>query len=234
MIHIAIVEDEDIWADRITLFIQQYKREYQEHFQILRYRDGYEIADNYPLDLDIIFMDIEMKMMDGIAAAETIRKMDERVIIVFVTNMVQYAIKGYGVDALDYILKPISYIPFSETLKKAIRSLQKNKEVFITVKFRDGVLKICSSHILWIESQGHRLTFHTVEGDYGTTVYSMKEVEEKLRPEGFCRCNSGNLVNLSQVQGTKNGHVQIGDAQLLISRGKKVEFMKALVSFMTK
>lgn len=234
MIRIAVVEDEDNWADMMFQYLHRYEVENQEKFDVIRYKDGYEIVEKYSGDLDIIFMDIEMGMMNGIESSEAIRRVDKQVIIIFVTNMAQYAINGYSVNALDYILKPIAYIPFSEMLKKAIQSLHRIQDIFITVKFRNGIVKIRSKDIFWIESQGHHLTFHTTDGDYDTTVYSMKKVEEMLKPEGFCRCNSGNLVNLSQVYGTKNGYVQINDTLLLISRGKKTEFMSALVSYMTK
>lgn len=103
--------------------------------------------------------------------------------------------------ALDYILKPVSYVAFSQSLERALRSLEKNRDVFITVKFRDGIVKIAAKDIEWIESQGHRLIFHTTEKNYETTVYSMKEVEDRLEPEGFKRCNNGSLVNLRMVQG---------------------------------
>ena len=234
MIQIAIVEDEDFCADQIKNYISRMSGEIQEEFSMVRFRNGYEIVDRYPEKLDIIFMDIEMALMDGMEAAEEIRKIDEHVVIIFVTNMAQYAIRGYRVNALDYILKPISYIAFSESFKRAIRTLDYRKDTFITVKFREGIVKVCAKDILWIESQGHRLIFNTVNKSYETTVYSMKEIEAKLESEGFKRCNNGCLVNLRKVQGIHNGYVQIGEKNLQISSGKKNDFMSALVSFMTE
>ena len=66
--------------------------------------------ENYSGDFDIILMDIQMKYMDGMTAAEQIRKLDSEVIIMFITNMTQYAIRGYEVDALDYVVKPVEYL----------------------------------------------------------------------------------------------------------------------------
>lgn len=234
MIHIAIVEDEDIWAETIIQYLNRYGTEEQEEFHTQRFHDGYEIVEKYPDELDIIFMDIEMGMMNGIEAAEEIRKKDDRVAIIFITCMAQYAIKGYKVNALDYILKPISYVPFSQSLKKAVYSLNLREDTYITVKFRDGITKLCSKDILWIESHGHRLTFHSETGDYETTVYSMKEMETQLEPKGFKRCNSGVLVNLRRVCSVRNGYVEIGQSRLLISRGKKTDFMDELVRIMTE
>lgn len=234
MIQIAIVEDEDQCAEKMKEYIRQYLGTPGDEYSICRFCNGYDIVEKYAANLDIIFMDIEMSLMDGMEAAEQIRKIDERVVIVFVTNMAQYAIRGYRVNALDYILKPISYEAFSQSLERALRSLEKNRDVFITVKFRDGIVKIAAKDIEWIESQGHRLIFHTPRKNYETTVYSMKEVVDRLEPEGFKRCNKGSLVNLRMVQGIANGCVEIGGRSLQISRGKKNEFMSALVRYMTE
>ena len=210
MIHIAIVEDEDVWAEKINHYLKKYEIENQIPFHISRFHDGAEIA------------------------AEQIRTKDEQVIIIFVTNMSQYAIRGYKVNALDYVLKPITYIPFSQTLKKAIRSVSKTKENYITISMRNGISKIRTDDIYWIESHGHRLTFHTLDGKQETTVYSMKEMENKLSAEGFKRCNSGSLINLKRVESIQNGYIEIGGTLLPVSRGRKADFMSALVSYMTE
>lgn len=234
MIHIAIVEDEDVWAEKINHYLKKYEIENQIPFHISRFHDGAEIADDYSGGHDIIFMDIEMGLMNGMEAAEQIRTKDEQVIIIFVTNMSQYAIRGYKVNALDYVLKPITYIPFSQTLKKAIRSVSKTKENYITISMRNGISKIRTDDIYWIESHGHRLTFHTLDGKQETTVYSMKEMENKLSAEGFKRCNSGSLINLKRVESIQNGYIEIGGTLLPVSRGRKADFMSALVSYMTE
>lgn len=234
MIYIAIVEDEDVWAETINNYLRQYEKENQEQFHIRRFHDGAEIADDYSGGNDIIFMDIEMGLMDGMEAAEQIRTKDEQVVIIFVTNMAQYALRGYKVNAFDYVLKPIAYMPFSQTLKKAIRLVEKTKDNYITINMRNGIAKICTADIYWIESHGHRLTFHTSEGEKETTVYSMKEMEDKLNTEGFKRCNSGNLVNLKYVESIQNGYIEIGGTLLSVSRGRKADFMTSLVSYMTE
>ena len=130
MIHIAIVEDEDVWAEKINHYLKKYEIENQIPFHISRFHDGAEIADDYSGGHDIIFMDIEMGLMNGMEAAEQIRTKDEQVIIIFVTNMSQYAIRGYKVNALDYVLKPITYIPFSQTLRQYV-PFRKQKKIIL-------------------------------------------------------------------------------------------------------
>jgi DNA-binding LytR/AlgR family response regulator len=93
--------------------------------------------------------------------------------IIFVTNMAQYAIRGYKVRALDYIVKPVEYMSFKESLKRGIRNVDNSRDKYLTINFKEGVRKINIADIVWIESHGHRLTFHTKEAPYETTTYSI-------------------------------------------------------------
>lgn len=112
MLRIAIVEDEDSYISVLKGFLERYKEESGEQMEITVYHDGDEIAAFYKAQFDIILMDIEMKFIDGMTAAEEIRQKDTTVSIIFITNAPQYAIRGYEVGALDYILKPVSYFTF--------------------------------------------------------------------------------------------------------------------------
>ena len=116
MIHIAIVEDESIYADSLQEYIQKYAQEQGRQIKVTLHTDGEDIVDNYTGEYDIILMDIQMRFMDGMTAAEKIRKLDEEVVIMFITNMTQYAVRGYQVDAMDYVLKPVEYFAFSQNL----------------------------------------------------------------------------------------------------------------------
>ena len=234
VISIAIVEDDDYFASTISKYLDQYAREYGEEIQHVRFADGYAIVDGYKGGYDIILMDIEMGLMNGMEAAEEIRKVDDEVTIIFITNMAQYAIKGYAVHALDYVLKPVSYPAFSESLKKAISRIIGKKKRFITVNYRDGMVKLFASDITFVESHGHRLTFHTQESAYESTAYAMKEIEAKLQDCGFLRASSGVLVNLNKVTGVKNGYVEVSGQFLPISRSRKNEFMAELVRRMVE
>lgn len=234
MISVAIVEDDDRFASTIKEYLDRYGKESGTEFETTRFSDGYEIADGYKGGFDIILMDIEMGLMNGMEAAEEIRKTDDEVTIIFITNMAQYAIKGYAVRAMDYVLKPVSYPAFSESLKKAVARIGGRQETYLTVTYRDGMIKLLISDITFVESQGHRLSFHTERDVYETTTLSLREIEEKLEPYGFMRASSGILVNLKKVTGTKNGYVQIGETYLPVSRSRKNEFMAALVRNMVE
>lgn len=231
MIHIAIVEDEKRYQEQLHQYILRYEQEYGEKAEICFFTDGDEILDHYAAVYDIIFMDIQMKRLNGMDTARKIRALDETVILIFITNMAQYAIQGYEVNALNYILKPISYFPFSQELQKAVNRLKKKSEDYITVMQDQGLLKLHVNQVSYVESQGHNLTVHSDKGDY-TFRGTMKEMEEKLKALGFVRCNSGYLVSLRYVEAVKQNTVTVAGDELPISRSRKKAFMEALTDYM--
>ncbi len=230
MIRIAIVEDEMMYAQQLQKFLQQYEKEKEENFQITLFSDGDEIVHKYKSEYDIILMDVEMKFMDGMSAAEEIRKMDTEVVIIFITNMPQYAIRGYAVGALDYVLKPVSYFAFSQRLNRAIMRMKKreNKTIFIGIK--GGTIRLDAADIFYIESQGHTLNYHTSTGIY-EALGTMKELEAKLESLHFYRGNKGYLINLAHVDGVKDGYAVVKGETLLLSRSRKKEFMEELTHY---
>ena len=230
MISIAIVEDEDSCAKQMEEYLARYAEESGEVFETVRFCDGDEILENYRAQYDIILMDVQMKFMDGMTAAEEIRKVDPEVVIIFITNMAQYAIRGYAVDALDYVLKPVSYFAFSQRLERAIGRMKRRARRYMTIAIRGGARKLDISRILYVESQGHNLVFVT-DGEEHTTTGTIREVEEKLESFGFFRCNKGCLVNLEHVDSVRDGCAMVGGQALPISRGRKNEFLAALTDY---
>lgn len=232
MISIALVEDDRHYSDELTAYLHRYEQESGERFQISVFTDGDEIVEKYTASYHIILMDIEMKFMDGMSAAEEIRKKDREVIIMFITNMPQYAMKGYQVDALDYILKPVSYPVFKQRLERAIERISVRKHNYITISVKGGFQKLNADEILYVEINIHDLIFHTVHGEF-STAGSMKKVEEQLK-DGFYRCNKCYLVNLKYVDGIQNNDVVVNGNVLQVSRAKKKGLLQALNMYMNE
>ena len=230
MIKIAIVEDEQLYAKQLHEYLRKYEKENGEAIEVTIYSDGDQIVEKYQSQYDIILMDIEMKFMDGMSAAEEIRKIDTEVVIIFITNMTQYAIRGYAVDALDYVLKPVSYFALSQRLNRAIGRMRKRESKMIMVNMKGGIVRLNIANIYYIESQGHTLILHTILGDYETSG-TMKEMESKLLGMNFCRGNKGYLINLQHVDGISDGCAIVKDEKLILSRARKKEFMEALTKY---
>lgn len=230
MIKIAIVEDEHAYAMQLQEYLRQYESENGEVFEISLFSDGDEIVNKYKPIYDIILMDVEMKFMDGMSAAEEIRKVDTEVVIMFITNMPQYAIRGYAVDALDYVLKPVSYFAFSQRLNRAIGRMKKRESKTIAISIKGGTVRLDVANITYIESQGHTLIFHTNVGCYESSG-TMKDLEKELTSMNFYRGNKGYLINLAHVERVLDGCAIVRGQQLGLSRARKKEFMEALTRY---
>lgn len=231
MIKIAVAEDEDSCVETVKEFIADYSKEKGILIDIDIFHNGEQLVFNYQPDYDIILMDIEMPGMDGMTAAEKIREKDKDVIIIFITNMAQYAIQGYRVRARSYILKPVNYYGFTLELSDAIASLDKKKEESILIQGEDGLLRVRLGEILYLESQKHMIIFHTKERVLQMRA-TMKEMEKRLGRSYFVRCNVSYLVNLTHVSGIEGDMVIIGNERVPVSRQKRKTFLAALSEYL--
>ena len=153
MFRIAIVEDQEETRECLNRFVRQYAEEQGVQVEISLITDGSEIAEHYTPGFDIIFMDVEMPRLDGFGAAEAIRAVDAEVVLVFVTNMAQYAIRGYEVDALDYVLKPVNYYQFCTKLSRAIQRVQRRRGGQVVLQLAGGGIQLRIS-IIWRPTAG--------------------------------------------------------------------------------
>ena len=230
MTRIAIVEDEAAVREQLAGYVQRYTRQYGTQFEVTMFTDGVEILEDYRPVYGIIFLDVEMQHLDGMETARRIRELDSDVLLIFITNMAQYAIKGYAVGALDYVLKPVPYFAFSQQLQKAVNQLAKRTRHYLAVPVDGGMRRLDAATIYYIESEGHRVHFYTEDGDFSAPG-ALKALEEKLTGRLFARCNSGYLVNLAQVSGVQQSTVQVGPHELQISRPKRRAFLAALADY---
>lgn len=230
MIRVAIVEDEAEIQEQLMGYVQRYTRQYGTAFEVKTFADGLEILEDYRPAYDLILLDIEMKHLDGMETARRIRELDPEVMLVFITNMAQYAIKGYAVGALDYVLKPVPYFAFSQQLQKVEEQLRRRTRHYLVVPVEGGLRRLDTSRIYYIESEGHRVHFYTEEGDFAAPG-ALKALEEKLADRPFARCNSGYLVNLAQVQAVQQNTVEVGPYELQVSRPKRKSFLAALTDY---
>ncbi|MDR2742308.1 MAG: LytTR family DNA-binding domain-containing protein [Treponema sp.] len=230
MVQVAIVEDDILSQNLLRDYLHRYGKEYKEVFEVSVFYDGQEIANNYQSKFDIILLDVKMENMDGFTTAKRIRAVDSDVILIFITNMGQYAIKGYEVDALSYLLKPVSYFAFSQELKRSLQRMQKRKTKYLILSNDYGHLRLDTMKILYIGRDKHRISIHT-EKQIHSMVGTIKETAERLDNSHFFRCNSGYIVNMSHVTGVQDNFVLVGKYRLQISRPKRKAFLKALTDY---
>ena len=118
---IAIVDDEKKATGLIKKYIDQFTVEYHFEIQVSVFHNPQDFLEKYTKDYDLVFLDVEMAGINGIETAKELRRVDGNVVLMFITNMAQYAIHGYEVEAVDYVLKPLSYADFSMKLQKALK-----------------------------------------------------------------------------------------------------------------
>ncbi|MCD7820321.1 MAG: LytTR family DNA-binding domain-containing protein [Lachnospiraceae bacterium] len=229
MIRVAIAEDVDIERQCFVEYLRQYEQEYLTHFQIFCFSDGSALIEEYPEDCDILFLDIEMKPVNGLDAAKTIRKMDENVIIIFVTNLIQFALDGYSVNALNYIIKPVSYKIFARELKKALTHISKRRPSYLRVKNKEGIALLDISNITYVETAQHKTILHTQTRTVPCNE-TMSSLEKQLEKYPFFRCHTAYLVNMNYVERFQGCDVWINGECLQISRHRRKEFLEALAS----
>lgn len=226
MNRIAIVEDNPVHSNRLSECLNRYQTEYPVSFDIHTFNSGIPLLENYSAIWDILFIDIELPYIDGMTLSQEIRKIDSNVVIVFVTNLTQYAIKGYSVQAFDYIIKPIKYASLSITMSKILSILGRQNTDTISLKAKDGMHVFPVASIYYVEVQLHNLLFYTSEGNY-TVRGTLSSIEEKLG-SGFARCSNSFLVNLSHVNFLSKESVSVGPYKLAVSRRFYTDFFQKL------
>lgn len=227
---LAVVDDEKRATDLLKKYIARFERENAVAIQTVAFHNPNDFLNSYSRDYDLVLLDIEMPGLNGIETAKELRRVDSRVVLMFITNMAQYAINGYEVEAVDFVVKPVAYQDFAMKIKKAMRYIERNQDRRIALNTQEGVVHLHVSDIYYIEVVRHYLEYHTVSGNY-TVRGVMKETEESLAEYHFVRSNHCYLVNLKYVEAVSGSTVRVAGAPLQISRNKKSEFMTAFTRY---
>lgn len=233
MIRLAIVEDEEVYVNTLMDYLKKFQAETVYQIETVWFRDGCDITDGYTGNYDVILMDIQMKFMDGMTAAQKIRKMDSEVTIVFITNRTDYAIRGYEVGAMDYIVKPITYFSFNEKLKRILKRMKSKETHYISIPIEGGIQKVDIASIYYIESQRHNLIYKLPETELRCRG-TMNDLEQLLVPYGFFRNSKSFLVNMRYVEGIRENECIVHGERLPVGRAKKKEFMQELLNHMSE
>lgn len=228
---VAVLDDTREDAQRLLDYITRYQEEQKCLIQTDIYHASIDFLEEYQSQYDVIFLDIEMPGEDGLNVAHEIRKKDTAVGIIFVTNIAQYAIHGYEVNAIDFIVKPVGYFLFAEKLEKAMHFSKRRKKHDLVVNDEEGIYRIPIEEVYYIKKDRNDLIYYTSQGELKErgTIRMMKE---KLAGLAFEECNSGCLVNLSQVRRIGKEDILVGSFSVPLSRRMKKQFAQSYIDYL--
>lgn len=228
---VAIVDDTQEDALRLEENLERFSRRTGVELTPVRFADGQQFVQAGQEQFDLVIMDIDMPGMDGMQAARLLRQNDPEVPLMFVTNMPQYALAGYEVDAIDYVIKPVEFGDFDLKLQKALRYMRRDREPQLALQTATGVVAVRPRDILYVESTLHYLNYHTLSGEYRVRGI-MTQAERELANCHFARCARSFLVNLRYVTAIEGEDVMLGSQRIRITRTRRAEFMERFSRFL--
>lgn len=227
---IAICDDEAEQAEKLTVMVSGWADQAGHSVLLQDFASAEEFLFEYGGGnlFDILLLDVEMHSMNGIALAKHIRKADRRAEIIFVTSHAEFIGEGYEVDALHYLLKPVTKEKLSEVLDRAVQRLSAVPAAII-IQCGGELVRLAEEEILYVESFLHYIQIHTVNGEYKIKE-KISSFQEKLS-DMFFRIHRSYLVSLRHiVRISRTGVTLEGNICLPLSRGQYDAVNRAFIS----
>lgn len=225
---IAICDDEQNQIEYITSIVTSWSNHKGHSCEIRTFASAEAFLFEYEEDkaYDILLLDVEMKSMNGIELAKRIRKDNNRAEIIFITSHFEFVGEGYEVDALHYLIKPISVEKLTQVLTKAAEKLSVEPPS-VVISCEGETVKLYESDILYVESFLHYIVIHTKDNEY--KIKENISVFENKVSDVFYRIHRSYLVSLKHITRISRTSVNIGNTELPLSRGKYDDINRAFI-----
>lgn len=231
MLRVLIIEDEDAHADKLKLYLSRFGEEEGVEFRVTWYGSAVELAETRPV-FDLVFLDIRLPGINGMEAAELIRTYDTETPIIFVTDLSQYAVEGYRVNALDFLVKPVEYGDFKMRMRRAMQAIAQSQERSVFVPTRDGLRVLPSRDVVFVEVLNHRLLFHLAGGETIQLRGALGQLEEELGNRSFVRISKSYLVNMRHVRSISGSSVTLSTGETCyVSRSRRKSALAAIADY---
>lgn len=230
---IAICDDEEVFNEQTIELITSMLAKPAE-CEIKTYFSGETLLDEYASNRsDIVFLDIEMNGINGIDTAREIRKIDENVIIVFLTSYQEFALAGYEVNAYRYLIKNQPIYVYEKQFKSIFDEYSQKHKCFV-INTRNDVICIQLKDICFFEVLNKKVTVHTSSKSY-EYIGKLSEIEEQLQNDGsFMRTHKSYIVNVAQIDTIRNFDIIMKNSEsALMSRNLKKSVVDKYISYMT-
>ena len=187
--------------------------------------------------IDLIFLDIQMSRLNGLTLAE---HLPEETRIILTTAYPDYALQGYEMDVIDYLLKPFSFERFQRAVHKMLlhkdridpekdngQKLKPTGDDFIFVRTDYKTLKIKIADILYIEGSGNYVTLHTPKGKV-LVLQNLKKFEDQLKPYQFMRVHRSFIISFNHIESIEKGWILINNTEIPIGDSYRESFQQFL------
>lgn len=231
---LAVAEDCEEELAQFVKCLERYGKERQIELQVETFRSGLELLESYQPIYDIVFLDIEMPHFDGLHTAKKLRETDEQVALIFVTRMAQYALQGYEVAALDYIVKPVQYGVLAEKLEQAFRHLERRrpKGRFLYLETgADAYKRIAFDDVYYITKHLNYIVYATREGEIRVRG-TLRDAEKSFEGSSIVKCAKGLMVNLAHVEQKVRNTVSVCGLQFTVTKPYEDTFTRAFMAYL--
>ena len=228
---LAIIEDEQVHSELLSVYLEEWseKRAVSLCVKVFSSAESFLFDWEEERDFDVLFVDIQMKEMNGMEMAKRIREQDPNIVIIFTTGLSEYIGEGYEVEALHYLLKPISREKLGQCMDKAFK--RSGRERFLLVQTREEIWKLFTEQIMYVEARGHGCVIEycapTGETCQTEATESISELEQKLDGEDFVKCHRSYLCRISSIQ-------RIDKTDIILDNGSRVPVSRRLYAQVNK
>ena len=227
---ILIVEDEDEQALVLNGYLERYSAEREASFEVSRMRSAIELGEEQRFDL--IFMDIDLPGMTGMEAARQLRTYNSETQIIFVTNLSQYAVRGYEVRALDFMVKPVRYVDFKIRMDKALRVIARAEDKTLLIPTREGTHHISARDLVFADVLDHDLAYHMNNGKVVKVRASLNKLQDELAGLSFVRISKSCIVNMRYVVSIAGPELRLTSGDVIyISRSMRKAALTAIANY---
>lgn len=230
MVSVAVVEDDEVQRATLAGYVEEAGRRLGASLDCACFASGEEFLAAFHGDFDVLFLDIRLVGIDGMAVAEEVRARGSDAVIVFITHLASYAIRGYSVGALDYILKPVPFDAFLPKMRSALTKVTAKRSRSGYVRL-NGATAVAVDEIAYIDIAGRKANIHMISGEVFKCRTPISELERKLPADAFFRCHVSIIVNARYVRKFHGSSVLLRDVELPVARSKKAEFSAFMTSY---
>ena len=233
MLSIAVCDDEIIACSNIAAKIKEILEQLKTPCLIRQFNSGQELLQA-PEKFDMIFLDIIMRGLDGMATAQLLRSKSPDTILIFISSSREYVFDAYDVEAFQYLLKPIDVGKLRHVLEKAVCKTETHSSEYMIINIERQKKKMFLDDICYFEIRGRKIDIHKTD-DILTYYEQIGILEKNLQGKGFFRCHKSYLINLRHVDTYNRQEVTLDNGEkIMIAKRRYDDFIKEILSYMRK